>query len=62
MQSDVDDESTWYQSRDDAVIKADKKAAGETEKITFTGTDDWHALILINNSGGGTYTLTKTVA
>lgn len=62
MQSDGALSSTWYQSRADAVAKSDKKDAGQTEKIKFTGTDDWYSLVLLNNSGGGTYTLTKTVA
>jgi hypothetical protein len=62
MQSNAETSSTWYQSRADAVATADDKGAGKAEKITFTGTDDWYALVLINNSGSGTYTLTKTPA
>jgi hypothetical protein len=62
MQSEAETSSTWYQSRADAVATADDKGVGMAEKITFTGTDDWYALVLINNSGAGTYTLTKSPA
>jgi hypothetical protein len=62
MQSDAADPDSYYMSRRDAVASADKKGAGKPETITVTGTGDWYGLILINNSGGGTYTLTKSLA
>lgn len=60
MRSDPATADTWYQSRADAVATADRKGPGKSEKITITGADDWYGLVLINNSGGGTYTLTKS--
>jgi hypothetical protein len=62
MQSDGAIESTWFQSRADAAAKSDRRGAGGSETIRVTGTGDWYGLILLNESGGGTYTLTKTIA
>ena len=62
MQSDAETSSTWYQGRADAAASSDQRGTGRTEKIRVTGTDDWYGLVLLNNSGSGTYTLTKAVA
>jgi hypothetical protein len=59
MQSDAADSSTWYQARKDAIAKSDKKGPGKPESVSIAGTGDWYGLVLINNSGSGTYTLSK---
>jgi len=60
MRSAEAEEDSWYQARTDAFAKAGKRPAGEKEKITITGDGSWHGLVLIQQSGSGTYTVKKS--
>jgi hypothetical protein len=54
-------ENTWYRSRNNAIMAASAGVAGVTETITFTPeVSDWYGVVLINEAGDGTYTLSRT--
>ena len=52
---------TWVKSRNAADASADLAVAGAPETMTFTPTiSDWYGVVLVNESGSGAYTLTRT--
>ena len=53
--------ATWVRSRSQAAAASVSGGAGATETFTFTPTaGGWHGLVLINKSGSGTYTLSRS--
>ena len=61
--SSTSSSSTWIRARNAAVASASATGANGVEQFSFTvtaATAGWYGLVLVNKSGSGTYTLTRS--
>jgi hypothetical protein len=55
------DSSTWVRGRGSALAGANAAGPGGLEQVTLTAPEDgWYGVVLVNKSGSGTYTLTRS--
>jgi hypothetical protein len=57
MESRAGSEGSWYQGRGEAL--ASSQGAAGPEKVTFTGDGDYYGIVLVQNSGSGTYSISQ---
>jgi hypothetical protein len=61
MGSKSGDSSTWVSGRISALAGANAAGPGGLEQVTVTAPEDgWYGVVLVNKSGSGSYTLTRS--